>query len=144
MGFFNISKEVLAEKFLNPDNQNNQNIKKGNIFTGVRSSNNYIKNYNNKLADYSLDKKTKTSYFNETSFRMIEELGSMVYKRNVVNLNGAKSSAVPHGVINKTINSSILKPFKPRNGRVYIPQLDPKNVAKEYRNIARTFKNLNQ
>jgi len=148
----NISQEILFEKFLKPkldnisNNLSNQNIKKSGSFTGLRNSMTYTKNttkrYAQKANDYLYLNKSATNKLNE-NFNILEEMG-IVYKRNIKTIAGTNRSAVPHGIIQQTINKESVP--KPRNG-VVPTMLNTKwgqqEIQKKYRNIARLFKNLN-
>ena len=152
---FDIGKEILAEKFLNQNqnqNQNLNNFKKSGIFTGLRSSLTYQKNNINHQSKASND----YLYMNNNTKKKINEAieilesmnqngSSLTYKRNLVSPTGTKQSAVPHGVMQQSINKEAAP--KPLHGKV--PTMlntvwGQKEIQKKYRNSARIFKNLHQ
>jgi len=149
----NISQEILFKKFLKPkldnisNNLSNQNIKKSGSFTGLRNSITYTKNttkrYAQKANDYLYLNKSATNKLDET-FNMLEEVDGVVYKRNIKSIDGTNRSAVPHSVMQQSINKGSVP--KPRNG-IVPTMLNTKwgqqEIQKKYRNIARLFKNLN-
>ena len=131
-------------------------IKKSGIFTGQKSSMTYQKNNIKHQASHSLglNKNHKSisnlTYLNDsTLYKLIDVCSlyensnskeSVVYRRNVIGLNGAKNSAVPHSAMAKATSKNI--PNNPRNG-VVPNELNTKwgadNLRKKIRLIYKNF-----
>ena len=128
----NIFIDVLKEKYnLNDqgkpienekENKKDFDIKKSGLFTGQKSSLTYQANNINHQVNHSLNKNKNSkkikdlNYLNEEAIKKLNEDSSVTYNRNVIGLNGAKRSAVPHVTMQKTVSK--LTPNKPKEGRV--------------------------
>jgi len=102
---------TTSNEILNP-------LKTKNIFSGLKSSMTYTKNSNQHSVDQLKDSlRTPESFgtlFHEDS-NLQPPVGT-TYRRNKISPGGSKSSAVPHSLIQKTIQSK--NPYKPKDGHV--------------------------